>query len=124
MKIYALYDANCTLCQESKRIFQKIDRKTKVNWLSLQEYEKTDQEYSFSAIELRRELHIILPDKRVLKGFEAVRKLLLISPYTFLIGSFLHIPYMHVIGRPIYGWIAKRRHQFKAHKCSDDSCSL
>ncbi|WP_449621398.1 thiol-disulfide oxidoreductase DCC family protein [Robertmurraya sp. Marseille-Q9965] len=120
MKIIALYDRKCSLCQRTKRTFQKLDWNHKIEWISLQEYEGSQ----FSAVELRRELHIILPDRNVLKGFDAVRKLLVKSPPTLLVGLFLYVPFMPLIGRPIYRWIAKNRYKLLTKTCTDGSCSI
>ncbi|TKC15892.1 DUF393 domain-containing protein [Robertmurraya kyonggiensis] len=120
MKIIALYDGKCSLCQRTKRTFQKLDWNQKMEWLSLQEYEGSQ----FSAVDLRRELHIILPNGHILKGFDAVRKLLLKSPPTLIVGLFLYIPLIPLIGHPIYRWIAKNRYKFGAKTCTDGSCSI
>lgn len=124
MKITALYDENCTLCQETKRRLEVIDKFGKVKWISLQQFERNSDNNPFTAKDLRQELHIILPDNRVLKGYDAVRKLLLISPLTFPIGIVLYAPLIPYIGRPIYKWIASNRHIFLRSKCEDGSCSL
>lgn len=68
MKTIALYDGTCSLCKETKKIFKKLDWLNKVEWISLQEYEKIPNSLSFSKIDLRRELHIITPSGGVKKG--------------------------------------------------------
>ncbi|WML47245.1 DUF393 domain-containing protein [Neobacillus sp. PS3-34] len=124
MKMVTLYDENCSLCQETKRWFQKLDWLQRVKWTSLQEYEKGNYHQSFNKVELRKELHLILPSGRLLKGFFAVRKLLIHFPVTFIIGLILYIPLMPVIGVPIYKWIAKNRYRFFRKNCDNGSCSL
>lgn len=120
MKMIALYDGKCSLCQKTKTTFQKLDWNQKIEWISLQEFEGKH----FSAVELRRELHIILPNGTVLKGFDAVRKILLKSPPTLLVGLLLYIPFIPIIGRPIYRWIAKNRYKFLTDTCAEGSCSI
>ncbi|MDF1509383.1 DUF393 domain-containing protein [Robertmurraya sp. DFI.2.37] len=124
LEIVALYDGNCALCLRTKTILQKIDLFKKVTWLSLQEFEEVQKDARFTAKELRSELHILLPNQRVLKGYKAVRRILLISPYTFIFASILYLPFLHFIGDPIYRWIARNRHLFFKQKCDDGSCSL
>lgn len=124
MKINALYDEKCILCQEMKKKLQKLDVFQKIKWVSLQEYEQQSHAKSFHATDLRKELHILLPNGRVLKGFYAVRKLLLLSPFTFLLGLLLYFPFVPVVGRPVYSWVAKNRHLFMKKKCDDGSCSF
>lgn len=124
MKAIALYDETCSLCKESKRILEKFDSFKKVQWVSLQEYEKVEQAISFNKVDLRKELHIITNDGKVLKGFYAVRYLLIFFPATFIVGAILFVPFSSVIGNPIYKWIAKHRHRFLKKKCDNDSCSI
>ncbi|MFE8703330.1 thiol-disulfide oxidoreductase DCC family protein [Cytobacillus sp. FJAT-54145] len=124
MKRIALYDGKCSLCKESKKIFQKLDVLNQVEWISLQQYNEENGECDFHPVELRKELHLLLPSGKALKGFFAVRSVLLRSPYSFVFALPLYIPFVHLIGSPIYRWIAKNRHKFLKRKCDDGSCSL
>lgn len=123
MKTIALYDKTCSLCKESKRIFQKLDWLKLINWISLQEYEHFD-EVKIDSKSLRRELHIITPNGKILKGFYAVRHLILHFPVTALFGALLYMPFTPIIGKPVYRFIAKNRHRFLKNKCDNGSCSL
>ena len=124
MRIIALYDAKCRLCQNTKLLFQKLDILNKVDWMSLQEYERQERRPRFKAVDLRREIHIIEPNGKVLVGYWAVRRLLLLSPITVLFGLLIHLPFTHLVGIPLYRLIANHRYKFNKQKCEDDSCSL
>ncbi|UII55289.1 DUF393 domain-containing protein [Cytobacillus spongiae] len=124
MKILALYDETCALCQESKKLFRRLDRLNKVEWVSLQTYERLNKSFPFTKEDLRKELHIILPNQKIVKGFYAVRRLLLTSPVFTIIATLLYIPFVPLIGVPAYKLIAKNRHRFLKRKCEDGSCSL
>lgn len=123
MKTIALYDKTCSLCKESKRIFQKIDWLNQINWISLQEYEQYNQ-VKIDSKSLRRELHIITPRGKILKGFYAIRYLFIQFPATALFGFLLYIPFTPIIGEWVYRIIAKNRHRFLKSKCDNGSCSL
>ncbi|HWO75706.1 MAG TPA: DUF393 domain-containing protein [Bacillus sp. (in: firmicutes)] len=123
----ALYDAECALCQRTKKTVTKLDWFNKLKWASLQEYEKLDYTLSFRPIELRRELHLLVQtDKtvKVLKGFRSIRHMFLLMPSTFVLGLICYIPGVSLIGDPIYKWVAKRRHQFLKGQCHSDSCTI
>jgi predicted DCC family thiol-disulfide oxidoreductase YuxK len=124
MKTIALYDGTCSLCKETKKIFKKLDWLNRVEWISLQEYEKRPGSFSFSRQDLRRELHIITPSGSVKKGYSAIRRLLFLFPASFLMSLLLYLPLTPMLGDPIYKWIAKNRHKFLKKKCDDGSCSL
>lgn len=124
MNMTVLYDGKCSLCKESKRIFEKLDWQQKVTWLSLQEYERTYGETSFSPAELRKEIHLITSSGKVVKGYNAVRLIMLQSPPVFVLGLIMYLPLVPLIGKPIYKLVAKNRHKFFRKKCDDGSCAL
>lgn len=124
LKTIALYDKTCSLCKESKRIFQKLDWLKQINWLSLQEYEQIGPIQVIDSKSLRKELHIITPNGRILKGYFAIRYLFVHFPITVLLGLLLYIPFTPIIGKPIYRLIANNRHRLLKRKCDDGSCSL
>jgi predicted DCC family thiol-disulfide oxidoreductase YuxK len=124
MKTIALYDQTCSLCRETKRIFNKLDWFGKVEWISLQEYEKEKSHIAFQKEDLRKELHIITPSNQVIKGFYAVRRLFVLFPATFPLGILVHFPLIDKIGIPVYQWVAKNRHKFSRKNCDSGSCSL
>lgn len=124
MKTIALYDGTCSLCRETKRLSEKLDWLNKVEWVSLQEYEKNPRSISFSNQDLRKELHIITPNGEVKKGYYAVRRLLLQFPATLILSVLLYVPFAALIGNPIYKWIAKNRKKFLRKNCDDGSCTL
>nr|WP_034645502.1 DUF393 domain-containing protein [Bacillus methanolicus] len=124
MKTIALYDKTCLLCQETKRLFNKLDWLGKVEWIPLQEYEKKQSRFAFRKEDLRKEIHIITPSNKIYKGFYAVRRLLVNFPATFLFGILIHVPFADRIGNPIYKWLAKNRHKFLRKNCDRGSCSI
>ncbi|GAA0332505.1 hypothetical protein GCM10008967_23960 [Bacillus carboniphilus] len=124
---FALYDAQCLLCQKSKSAIQKIDTLNRFTWVSLQEYEKREDAIPFKPVELRRELHLVIQKGekvKVLKGFLAIRYMFLFMPLTFFLGVLAYFPGVTLIGNPLYKWVAKRRHNLLKHKCDSDQCSL
>lgn len=124
MKMLALYDGQCSLCRETKKWCQKLDSRQKVEWISLQEYEKKKPHSSLKASDLRREMHVILPDGRIVVGYWAVRKLMLAFPTTYLFGLLLHLPFVHLVGNPVYRLIARNRYKWKRKNCDNGSCTL
>lgn len=123
----ALYDEQCTLCQQTKKTVQRWDWLHRIEWVSLQEYEKSEKPIQFQAIDLRRELHLLVKNQdkvKVLRGFQAVRHLLIQLPVTFVIGSVCYIPGVSLIGNPLYKWVAKRRYQLMKGKCDSEHCSI
>lgn len=92
--------------------------------MSLQEYERKELRPRFKAVDLRREIHIIEPNGKILVGYWAVRRLLRLSPITVWLGLLMHLPFTHFIGIPFYRFIANHRYKLNKQKCEDDNCSL
>lgn len=124
MKEIALYDESCSLCQLSKKRIMSLDWFKRVNWVSLQEYEKKEISLHINKKELRKELHLITVNGKVLKGFYAIRKIMLQCPLLVLPGVICYIPFVDIIGNPMYRLVAKNRHSFFRQSCDDGNCSL
>lgn len=124
MKNVALYDETCSLCQLSKKKIMELDVLQRIEWVSLQTYEKTPNIISFNRKELRKEIHLITSKGKVLKGFYAMRNIMLQCPLLFIFGIICYVPFADVIGNPIYRWVAKNRHIFLRQSCKDGNCSL
>ncbi|WP_110927381.1 thiol-disulfide oxidoreductase DCC family protein [Bacillus massiliglaciei] len=125
MKDLVLYDGQCILCRQTKKRLESIDWLKRTEWQSLQEYEQQERAILFKREDLRREMHLITPDGRVLRGFYAVRRIMLHTPVLALVGLMGYLPFADRLGNPLYRWIAKNRHLFfKKGTCKDGGCSL
>jgi hypothetical protein len=60
------------------------------------------------AEELGSAVHLILPEGRVLKGFDALRRLLWIHPLLWVLIPAAHFPGMGRLGRRLYDRFARR----------------
>lgn len=120
----ALYDESCSLCQLSKKRMMRLDWFKRVNWVPLQEYEKQPNHIDFNRKELRKELHLVTAKGDVLKGFYAIRKMMMQCPLLVLPGIICYIPFVDLIGNPVYRWVAKNRHFFFKKSCNDGKCTL
>lgn len=95
-----------------------------VDWVSLQDYENQPTSHLFNRKELRKELHVITSNGKVLKGFYAIRKLMLQCPPLVILGVICYLPFVDLVGNRLYRWVAKNRHVFFQKSCDDGNCSL
>lgn len=124
MKPWALYDESCSLCQASKKRVMSLDWFKQVKWVSLQVYEKEPKHIYINKKELRTELHLITAKGKILKGFYAIRHIMLQCPLLVIPGVICYLPFVDLIGIRLYSWVAKNRHLFFRNSCDDGSCSL
>ncbi|WP_386062391.1 thiol-disulfide oxidoreductase DCC family protein [Thalassobacillus hwangdonensis] len=123
-KSHVLYDGHCYLCQQSKRIFQKLDWIGKFDWVSLQHYERQFPISEEKSAAIKRELHVILPSGKELSGYGAVAYMLTRCPLTFPLGLIASIPGAGLIGKPLYRFIAKNRYRMFKDKCENGACNI
>ncbi|RFU68702.1 DUF393 domain-containing protein [Peribacillus saganii] len=124
MKDIALYDRDCILCQKTRNKLERYDWLSKIEWVSLQDYEIHNRIYIYNKKDLRRELHLLAGEDRIYRGFFAVRRLMIKCPPLFLLGALSYLPFASLIGKPVYRYIADRRHVFFRSNCSDRKCSI
>ena len=115
------YDGNCTLCKETKKIFTRLDWLNKTEWMSIQQIEK---DLPFNKEDMKKEMHLVTRKGKVYKGFFAVRRLALFFPVTMIPGLLAYIPFIYILGVPLYRYVAKNRHKFLKAKCEDGSCRI
>ncbi|MBN2435328.1 MAG: DUF393 domain-containing protein [Spirochaetes bacterium] len=84
-----LYDRDCPLCSRFAVIVEKLDHENMIDFVPLQDYCK--KEIRFSCEELLKTVHIISEQGQVLKGGDAVCKVLMLvpasRPYRWLLKS-------------------------------------
>lgn len=124
LKELALYDESCSLCQVSKKRVMALDWLKRVNWVSLQEYEKKANNHYLNKKELRTQLHLITANGEILKGFYAIRKIMLQCPLLMIPGVICYMPFVDLFGNRVYRWVAKNRQIFLGKSCDDGNCSL
>ncbi|WP_182201744.1 thiol-disulfide oxidoreductase DCC family protein [Paraliobacillus salinarum] len=124
MKTLILYDENCYLCKQSKKIIKSIDWFRVFQWESLQYYQQrvTLSEEDKKALE--GEIHLQRPDGELLKGFYAIRYILLRCVLTSWLGLLAYLPYADRIGNPIYRFIARNRYRIFKNKCANGTCRI
>jgi predicted DCC family thiol-disulfide oxidoreductase YuxK len=123
-KAVVLYDGMCPLCQRSVRILKRLD------WLHRLAFQdcRDVAHLPKSAVQLEpkrllQEMHLVTPDrKRVYVGFAAFRWIAWRLPLTFWLAPVLYLPGVPWLGRKMYLWVAKNRHQLVP--CKDGVCSV
>lgn len=113
-----------SLCRLSKNRVKKLDWFKQITWLSLQEFEQQPNHIHYNKKELRTELHLITAKGDAVKGFYAIRKIMLRCPLLVLPGMICYLPYVELIGNRVYRWVAKSRHFFLKKPCDDGKCGL
>lgn len=125
----AIYDENCVLCRQSKRIVTALDWFKRVEWLDANDWERVHERYSQLDFDTAMgQMHVDEGDGKLLGGYFAVRRLLRDLPLGFPLWLILHIPGMSFVGQVLYRFIARNRYKINrmvgAPVCDATSCKV
>lgn len=118
-----LYDGLCPLCIRSMTVLCYFDWFQRLNYTPVEEewtsIQKTHPDLSLDAC--LAEMHLILPNGSVRKGFFAFREIVRYLPPLWPLLILLYFPGASSVGPKIYTFVASNRKRLT--RCSFDSCS-
>lgn len=119
-----LYDGQCPLCIRSMTFLCYFDwfKRLKYGNVEVRWQSFVESYPHISLQDLLDEMHIILPNGTVKKGFFAFREILRYLPTLWPLLLILYFPGTAKIGPKIYKFIADRRPKFQ--RCSFGTCSI
>lgn len=101
------YDNTCRFCTSAKRDMEKIDRKKKLKWVGIDNFNY--KKYKLKKDDLLKEMYLI-KGKKVYKGYYAWKQIAKRIPLLFPLYIISLIPGIDFIGDRIYKIISKRRY--------------
>jgi predicted DCC family thiol-disulfide oxidoreductase YuxK len=125
----AIFDGNCVICQQTRRIVTVLDWLHRVEFLDVQQWDKVYARYpQVDYNEAMGAMHVMTKDGQMLAGFVGVRRLMRDLPLGYPVWLFMHLPGMTWLGNKVYGFIAKHRYQinklFGAPVCENGTCKV
>ncbi len=119
-----LYDGECQLCVRSMTVIHYFDWLNSLACIDLETiWPHKEKNYPGMSLEAcRKEMHLLLPDGTVYKGFFAFRKIIKYTPVLWPLLIFVYLPGMSWIGPKIYLRVASTRAKFQP--CDSGSCSI
>jgi predicted DCC family thiol-disulfide oxidoreductase YuxK len=125
----AIYDGDCVICQQSKRIITALDWLHRVEFIDLQQWDAVAARYpNLNYEQAMGQMHTVTPDGQLLGGFAGVRRILRDLPLGFPLWLILHIPGMNWLGNQVYRFIARNRYRINkmvgAPVCENGVCKI
>jgi len=119
-----LFDDECPLCIRSITVVRYADWFDRLTFSGLgTRWPEVARRYpEVSRADCQREMHVILPDGSIARGFFAFRKLLKYLPPLWPLVGVFYLPLASRFGPRIYRYVASRRGRF--HVCEDAACAV
>ncbi len=105
-----LFDGVCDLCDTGMAWLRRRDTLGRLEFVPYQAPEVAVRFPDLDPARLAQALHVITPDGRVHVGVDAAGPLFARLPGWGGIARLLALPGVRAVARPLYGWIAARRH--------------
>lgn len=117
-----LYDDQCDICQSFVSWLKLLDRRHCTECLPIDPETLPQIHPSLTLDNCLRELHVVTPDGKVYKGWDAVALLARRFPETWILGALGAVPPFHWLARRLYRFIAKNRYAIS--KCRGGRCRI
>jgi predicted DCC family thiol-disulfide oxidoreductase YuxK len=119
-----LFDGQCPLCLRSMTVLRYFD------WFNRLAFSELQQRWpnlvlsrpDLSREDCQREMHVLLPDGSVRKGFFAFREILQYLPPLWLLLIIFYLPLTSTVGPKLYRIVAARRPRLQ--ECSFANCAI
>lgn len=118
----AVYDEQCEICQSFVSWLAVLDRKRIIECVPIEPDRLSRIHPDLNVQDCLRQLHVVDPDGRIWKGWDAVARLARLFPATWLIGALGSVPPFHWLGRAAYGFVAANRYALS--KCRGGACRV
>lgn len=119
-----LFDDECPLCIRSITVVRYTDWFDRLTYSGLSaRWPEVARRYpEVSRADCQREMHVILSDGSITRGFFAFRKLLKYLPPLWPLVAVFYFPLASRFGPRIYRYVASRRGRFQ--ECEDAACAV
>lgn len=118
------FDGGCSLCIRTMTLLSYFDWNQRLVFTELEEgAPRVQAQHPHITLEaMRREMHVVLPDGTVKKGFFAFREISRHLPAFWPLLGLLHLPLASTIGPKVYRFVA--RHRPQPADCVTGACAI
>ena len=125
----AIYDGNCVLCQQTRRLVTALDWRRRVEFVDIHDWNGVQVRYpQLDYAAAMGEIHVDTGSGALLSGFTGMRRLLRDLPLAYPLWLALHLPGMNWLGPKLYAAIARNRYRinrvFGVDLCETGTCKL
>jgi len=103
-----IYDGECGICQQAVALLRRWDREHVLRFVPFQDTAEVAR-FGIALPALAAAMHLVLPDRRVYPGADAIPELLRLLRGKRWLSPVFRFPGVLPLARRIYAWIAVRR---------------
>lgn len=107
-----LYDGVCDLCDTGMNWLRARDTRGRLEFLTIDDPDVERRWPRLDPAELARALHVVTPEGRVYVGVDAAPVIFGALPGYEVLGRIANNHALRALLRPLYAWLAARRHIF------------
>ena len=127
--VTAIYDGNCVICKQSRKLVMALDWLKRVEFLDLNDWEKVNARYpELDWNAAFGQIHTMTEDGKMHGGFYGMRRLLRELPLGFPVWLLLHVPGVTQLGEAFYKFVARNRYRINklvgAPVCENGACRI
>jgi predicted DCC family thiol-disulfide oxidoreductase YuxK len=124
-----LYDGRCRFCRAQLKRLIPLARANTIEPMSFHKPGVLERFPGLSFDECMTAMHLVAPDGRVYKGFEAAVRALMTRPILGWPAHAYYLPGIRQVCDFVYAWIAANRYRLSRKKlsasyCSEGTCAL
>jgi predicted DCC family thiol-disulfide oxidoreductase YuxK len=128
-KYFVLYDGRCAFCRTQASRLLALARQGKVELVDFQEPGALESFPGLSYEACMQAMHLVTPEGRVFRGFEAIVQALATRPVLRWPVHIYYLPGVRHFCDWLYRWIARNRYRLIRRavargECTDGTCSL
>ena len=121
-----LYDGRCRVCTAGADRIRAMDRRGRLDVVSMHDASVAARFPEIQREALLEEMHVVLPDGRVVRGHWAVREVFRqLGTWRRILAAAWWLPGFSWLANKAYRWFARNRYRFnKTVNCDGDVCGL
>ena len=120
--LHVVYDGQCGFCRRLLRAAVALDVRHRLQLHDATHRAAVAARFPVLAgADVDNAMFVVAEDGSTYRGFFAVRRILRVSPLTWLLLPIFHLPLSGRLGPRLYAWVARNRHRLG---CESELCDV
>jgi predicted DCC family thiol-disulfide oxidoreductase YuxK len=119
------YDADCRICARSRRAIERLRPTSELNFVNVQDPAAMSAFPMVERAAALGQMFVLDPSGNLSAGYDGFVALLPALPTLRPLRHLLRLPRVRVVGRRVYGWVARNRYRLGGSvSCEGGACRI